>query len=114
MIDYVVYNVNGEKQFTAQIDCAVDESDSWKKRLAVFWAIENKKSLKGAYLYMANLYRANLYMANLTEANLDGANLEVANLDGANLEGANEQRNRELEKENAELKAKLAKIQSVL
>ena len=95
-----VHNLyTGEVQFTADIDCAEDASNSTKLRLAILWAVENKTDLKwanlkwanlrGAYLNDANLRGANLSEAYLDDANLSGADLRWANLSGANLRGAN-------------------------
>ena len=103
-IKYPIKDVTGRTRFIAKIFCKESDKDSYKKRLAVLWAIENKKSLSRLDLRKANLgglnlsrfdlsYTdlggANLRWANLSGANLSGADLSEANLSGANLSGAN-------------------------
>ncbi len=75
--------------FTAEIDCSGDAPRSWKLRLAVFWAIENKANLSWADLSWADLSEADLSEANLSGANLSWADLSWADLSEANLSGAN-------------------------
>ena len=94
----VLNRSSGKVQFTAEIDCAEDVPRSWKLRLAVLWAIENKANLSRADLSWANLSRAdlswadlsgaNMSEANMSEANMSEANMSRANLSGANLSGA--------------------------
>ena len=79
----------GAVQFTAEIECAEDESFSIKLGLAVKWAIKARANLAGANLAGAYLAEACLARAYLAEANLAGAYLAGANLAGANLAGAN-------------------------
>ena len=86
-------------QFTADIDCAENTSDSVKLGLAVLWAVESQANLSdadlsgadlsGAYLSRAYLSRAYLSGADLSGANLSGAYLSRAYLPGADLSGAN-------------------------
>ena len=80
---------SSEVQFTAEIDCAPNASQSIKLGLAVRWAIDAKANLYGANLRSADLYGANLYGADLRSADLYGANLRSANLRSANLRSAN-------------------------
>jgi hypothetical protein len=104
-MQYEVLNrFTGRVQFTAEIECAEDASNSVKLGLAVRWGFKHGADLGGAYLRDAYLGDANLgraYLrgadlggadlgdANLRDANLGGANLGDANLRGANLRGAN-------------------------
>ena len=80
---------SGEVQFTTEIECGTDASESLKIGLAVRWALENRANLAGAYLGDANLGDANLQGAYLRGANLQGAYLQGANLGDANLGDAN-------------------------
>ena len=80
---------SSEVQFTAEIDCAPNASQSIKLGLAVRWAIDAKADLRSANLYGANLRSANLRSANLYGADLYGADLGSADLYGADLYGAN-------------------------
>jgi Pentapeptide repeats (8 copies) len=73
----------GDVQFTAEIECAEDESTSFKLGLAVKWAIKS-----GVNLSRADLSGVNLSGANLSDAYLSGANLSGVNLSGADLSGA--------------------------
>jgi hypothetical protein len=79
----------GEIQFTAEIKCAEDATESVKIGLAVRWAIESDANLSGANLSGAYLRDANLRDAYLRDANLGGANLSAANLRDAYLRDAN-------------------------
>ena len=56
----------GDVQFTADIDCAEDASDSVKLGLAVKWAVKSGADLSRADLSHADLYGANLYGADLS------------------------------------------------
>ena len=90
----VTNRFTGRVQFTAEIDCFEEESDSVKLGLAVKWAVKTDANLVGADLAGADLTGANLTGAglagaNLTDANLVGADLARANLTRANLVGAN-------------------------
>jgi hypothetical protein len=58
----------GEIQFTAEIKCAEDATESVKIGLAVRWAIESDANLSGANLSGAYLRDANLSGANLRDA----------------------------------------------
>ena len=58
---------SGEVQFTAEIECAPDESYSIKLGLAVKYAIKARADLAGAYLARANL--AGAYLAGATGIN---------------------------------------------
>ncbi len=78
----------GEVQFTAEIECDENESNSIKIGLAVRWGVKNDANLGGANLGGANLRGAYLGGANLRGAYLGGANLRGADLGGANLRGA--------------------------
>ena len=85
---YDIKDTKGEVLFTAEIDCDESAIHSYKKRLAVLWAIKNGKSLKGANLEGANLEGANLWGANLWGAKLSGAKLSGADLWGTDLRWA--------------------------
>jgi uncharacterized protein YjbI with pentapeptide repeats len=89
----VFHRATGYLQFTAEINCSVDESYSVKLGLAVKWAIETGADLKGAILCGANLSEADLRGADLRGADLraailSGANLSEADLSWADLRGA--------------------------
>lgn len=85
-------------QFTAEINCDDNESNSVKLGLAVKCAIKTRANLSGANLSGANLSGANLARASLARANLAGADLSCASLSGANLVGTHlvEAKNSEL------------------
>ena len=90
----VTNRFTGKVQFTAEIDCPEEESDSVKLGLAVKWAVKTDANLVGADLAGADLTGADLAGANLAgaylaRADLTGADLARANLVGANLVGAN-------------------------
>jgi uncharacterized protein YjbI with pentapeptide repeats len=79
--------------FWAEIDAVESDDDSYKKRLAVIWALEHKISLADADLSKADLSCLNLsgfdlYDANLEKANCAKADFQRADLRFANLEGA--------------------------
>lgn len=78
-----------ETIFAAEIDCSPDIPESEKLRLIVLRALENKLSLRGAYLPGADLHNTYLEKVNLSDADLEKANLRNAHLYGANLYGAN-------------------------
>ena len=86
---YNIQDTKGEVLFTAEIECHAYTVDSRRKRLAVLWAIENGKSLKGADLRYANLSEADLSGTDFSGTDLKGADLSGANLRDANLQGAN-------------------------
>jgi hypothetical protein len=79
----------GGVQITAEIECADDDSTSFKLGLAVRWAVTSRANLSGADLYGANLSGADLSRADLSRADLSRADLHGANLSGADLYGAN-------------------------
>ena len=60
-INYPIKEVNINNKFTANIFCREKTKESYKLRLAVLWAVENKKSLKNTYLAGANLNFICLY-----------------------------------------------------
>ena len=76
---------NGAVQFSAEIECADDESPSIKLGLAVRIAIKSDANLRGANLIGADLIGADLSCANLIGAYLRGAYLSDANLSCADL-----------------------------
>ena len=84
----VLNRFSGAVQFTAEIDCAENETTSIKLCLAVQWAIKSRANLSGANLSAAYLSRADLSGADLSRANLSGADLSGANLSGADLRSA--------------------------
>ena len=99
MIEFKIYNRFSSKvQFTAKIDCTPNAVNSWKKGLAVQWALRNRFDLTGASLLGANLHRADLrdadlryaylYSADLSYADLSNVDLCHADLSSANLYGA--------------------------
>ena len=79
----------GDVQFTADIDCAEDASDSVKLGLAVKWAVKSGADLSRADLSHADLSRADLSRADLSHADLSRADLSRADLSHADLYGAN-------------------------
>ena len=89
MTEFDVRNrFSGKVQFTADIDCGEDASQSIKLGLAVRWAIKNKANLCSANLRSADLRSADLRYADLRSANLCSADLRSANLCYANLRSA--------------------------
>jgi hypothetical protein len=68
----------GGVQITAEIECADDDSTSFKLGLAVRWAVTSRANLSGADLYGANLSGADLSRADLSRADLSGADLSGA------------------------------------
>ena len=79
---------SGEVQFTAEIECDENASNSIKLGLAVQWGVKGGANLGGAYLSGANLRGAYLSGADLSGAYLRDANLRGAYLRGAYLRGA--------------------------
>ena len=90
MLKFDVLNrFSGKVQFTAEIDCSENETNSIKLGLAVKWAVTTRAYLTGAYLSGADMTRADMTRADMTRADLTRANLTGAYLTGANLTGAN-------------------------
>jgi uncharacterized protein YjbI with pentapeptide repeats len=75
-------------QFVAIIDCKAAATDSYKKRLAVLWALKNGVSLRNADLSYADLRNADLRDADLRDADLSNAALRNAALRSADLRSA--------------------------
>ena len=101
-VEYHMEDVNGDIRFSAKIFCKESDKDSYKKRLAVLWAIENRASLNYTNLSGADLSGLNLSGLDLSGSNLNWVNLSCAilvftifkyvhlgntNFSGANLRG---------------------------
>jgi len=84
----ILNRYTGSVQVSAEINCEESAALSFKRGLAVQWAIANGASLRGANLYGADLYGANLYGVDLRGVDLRGASLRGADLREANLRGA--------------------------
>jgi uncharacterized protein YjbI with pentapeptide repeats len=84
MIKYAIYNwIMGNVLFTAKINAVESDDKPYKKRLAVLWAIEKKKSLAFAHLQKADLSGVDLSDLNFYHANCEGANFEGADCQSA-------------------------------